>query len=215
MDNRTTIRIQHHILIAIGSAALLAIFYAVVPGDDKKYLWSMATGYSGLILLGITLVLGPLNILKKRHNPISFDLRRDIGIWCALIAIAHVIIGIQVHMGNFLLYFFKAVHGDNAFVLRDDIFGIANYAGLLATMFLVLLLILSNDLSMKLLKPRKWKILQQSSYILFIFTLVHAILFQVIEKRMIAFVIILSLLLFFPIVIQILGITEFNRKQKR
>jgi len=37
----------------------------------------MATAYTSVILLGITLILGTLNILKNENNPVSSDLRRD------------------------------------------------------------------------------------------------------------------------------------------
>ena len=40
--------------------------------------WSMATAYVGLALLGATLALGPLSVLRRRPNPVSTDLRRDV-----------------------------------------------------------------------------------------------------------------------------------------
>ncbi|HEX5112021.1 MAG TPA: hypothetical protein VFV79_04185, partial [Saprospiraceae bacterium] len=141
-------RIKHHVLLAIVTISLLLTIYSSVPGKDAMYLWSMATAYTSVALLGATLILGPLNILRKKNNPVSYDLRRDIGIWCGLTGIAHVIFGIQVHMGNVWLYFFRTVDGIGSFKLRSDLFGTANFIGLLGGLILLMLLVLSNDLSM-------------------------------------------------------------------
>lgn len=172
----------------------------------------MATAYTSIILLGVTLILGPLNVMKNKNNPVSSDLRRDIGIWCGVTGIVHVIVGIQVHMGNIWLYFFKAVEGDESFQFRDDLFGAANYTGLIAGAILLLLLLISNDVSMKVLRPGKWKRLQQFSYLFFILTLVHGIMYQVIEKRMLAFIISFACLMIAPLLVQIKGFLSINRK---
>jgi sulfoxide reductase heme-binding subunit YedZ len=209
---RANARIKHHTVLTVIAALLLWAIYAIVPGDDQKYLWSMATAYTSIILLGVTLILGPLNVLKNKNNPVSSDLRRDIGIWCGLTGIVHVIVGIQVHMGNIWLYFFKAVEGDESFQFRDDLFGAANYTGFIAGAILLVLLLISNDVSMKVLRPGKWKRFQQFSYLFFILTLVHGIMYQVIEKRMLAFIISFACLMIVPLLVQIKGFLSVNRK---
>lgn len=205
MQTRFKKRLTYHGALFVVSGILLMLFYSFVPGDDQKYLWSMSTGYTSLILVGVTLMIGPLNVIQKKNNPVSSDLRRDAGIWSGLIGLAHVIVGIQVHMGNIWLYFFKAVEGDNSFKLRDDLFGAANYTGLLAAVILLTLLLLSNDLSLRILKPTKWKRLQQFSYVFFALTVAHAIMYQAIEKRIPPFVIALVILSLIPTVVQIRG----------
>lgn len=207
-------RLVHHISLSIATALVLLLFYVAVPGDDKKYLWSMATGYTGLILAGVTLMVGPLNVLRGKRNPVSSDLRRDIGIWSGFVGLAHIVIGIQVHMGNIWLYFFKAVEGENAFVLRDDLFGAANYAGLIAGIILLVLLLISNDLSLNALKLSKWKSLQQTSYLFFVLTVAHAIMYQVIEKRIPLFVVILVILSLIPITFQVKGYITILKSRK-
>lgn len=174
----------------------------------------MSTAYTSLLLFGITLAIGPFNILLKKNNPVSSDLRRDFGIWCALVGITHVVIGIQVHMGNFLLYFFKAVEGADAFVLRSDFFGAANYVGLIATIILLVLLILSNDLSLRILKPKRWKSIQQWSYVLFFLVATHGIMFQIIEKRQVPLVLLLIAFILIPFIIQVAGIKRVLKNKK-
>jgi len=117
-------------------------------------------------------------------------------------------------MGNIWLYFFKAVEGDNSFKLRDDLFGAANYTGLLAAAILLILLLLSNDLSLRILKTVKWKRFQQFSYLLFLLTVAHAIMYQIIEKRIPPFVVALVLLSLMPMVVQIRGYVAVSRSNK-
>jgi methionine sulfoxide reductase heme-binding subunit len=213
METRSSKRLKHHLLITALTGTLLFIFYVAVPGNDKKYLWSMATAYASIVLLGITMILGPLNVITNRNNPISSDLRRDFGIWSAVVGLVHVIIGIQVHMGNAWLYFFKAVTGENAFKFRADLFGAANYAGLCAAVLLFLLLLLSNDLSMRILKTSRWKGFQRWSYFLFCLTIAHGILYQVIEKRILAFVITFIIILLIPLIFQLLGFLAYRQNR--
>ncbi|HRI80770.1 MAG TPA: ferric reductase-like transmembrane domain-containing protein [Cyclobacteriaceae bacterium] len=174
----------------------------------------MATGYTSIILLGITLIIGPLNVIKRNHNPVSTDLRRDIGIWCGVIGLVHVVVGIQVHMGNIWLYFVKAVEGNDKYALRSDLFGTANYTGLLAATILLLLLVLSNDLSLRILKPGRWKNLQRWSYAGFILILAHSVIYQVIEKRASWIIFLFAVITIIPITLQSIGLRKsfMNRK---
>ena len=59
--------------------------------------FTVATGYVALGLLGLTLVIGPANLLLRRRNPVSNYLSRDVGTWAAIGSVVHVIVGLQVH----------------------------------------------------------------------------------------------------------------------
>ena len=139
---------------------------------------------TALVLLGATLFLGPANVLLRRPNPVSTDLRRDIGIWSALIGVAHTVVGLQVHfVGRMWLYFIQPLEERGRFPLRLEAFGFANYTGLLATALLVFLLALSNDLSLRRLGRSRWKAFQRLNYALFSLVVLHALLYQTIERR--------------------------------
>ncbi|CAN5611953.1 hypothetical protein BH10BAC4_BH10BAC4_21810 [soil metagenome] len=213
LTSRFKIRTKHHLVLSFATFFMLGTLYVSIPGNDPKYLWSMATGYTSIVLLAITLLVGPLNIYYKNLNPVTTDLRRDVGIWCALTGFAHVIVGIQVHMGNIWLYFFKAVEGENAFKFRDDFFGSSNYVGLVATFILLLLLLLSNDLSLKWLRTKRWKNLQRLSYLLFILVLMHGVMYQIIEKRKPGIIILFAIILLVPVIGQAVGFS-ISRKAK-
>ena len=206
-------RAKHHTILLVIVSALLFTILKSIPGDDLKYLWSMSTGYVGIILLATTLMIGPLNIYLRRLNPVSGDLRRDIGIWCGIAGLAHVVIGIQVHMGNIWLYFFKAVQGEEGFKWRSDLFGFSNYAGLIAGVILIILLVISNDISLQWLKPKRWKSIQRWNYFLFAFVLAHGIMYQIIEKRIPSIIIVFSVIMLIPVVVQSIGFS-ITRKSK-
>jgi len=214
MTPRFKSRIKNHSIAGAVSVLLLLCFHSFIPGDDQKYLWSMATGYTSIILLGVTLTIGPLNVIKRKNNPVSTDLRRDIGIWCGVIGITHMIVGIQVHMGNIWLYFVKTVEGNDKYVLRSDLFGAANYTGLLAAIFLLLLLFLSNDLSLRILRTSRWKNLQRWSYAAFILILAHSVMYEIIEKRSLGIVSVFAVIMIIPLIFQLIGFRRFSTTTK-
>ena len=127
LDFRSSRRLYHHIVLCLVSTLLLVGLYYAVESPDVKYRWSMGTAYTSILLLGATLLTGPLNVLRRQRNPDSTDLRRDIGIWSGLVGLAHEAISWQVHMGNMLLYFFEEDKLTKALSLRADLFGFANY----------------------------------------------------------------------------------------
>lgn len=184
-------RVFQHLVLALTSALGVALIYHVVLTRESAtqwlgpmFPWSMATGYVGLALCGLTLLLGPLNLLRRRPNPISSYLRRDMGIWGGAISIVHVAFGLQVHAANILENFFTGITDGARFGFRVDLWGIANYLGLASTTIIVLLLALSNDISIRRLRWERWKALQHWNYVLFGLIVVHGMLYQWIEKRL-------------------------------
>jgi methionine sulfoxide reductase heme-binding subunit len=120
-------RSKRHFVLAAAAAVIVALAYAVTPPPDIRHRLSMSTAYAGLIFLAASLWLGPWNVLRQRPNPISFDLRRDVGIWTGIIAILHTAIGLTVHLrGRMWMYFFKTIHPVK---LQNTLFGFANFTG--------------------------------------------------------------------------------------
>ena len=203
---------RHHLpLLCICVIAAFAV-YRVLPAGGALFRMSMATAYVALGLLVATLAIGALNILRGRRNPVSIDLRRDIGIWCALVTLAHVAIGLQVHMAGMLLYFFHAPGGGRT-TLRLDLFGLANHAGLIAALLITLLLALSNDLSLRRLGVRRWKFWQRSNYAAAGLILLHGIAYMYIEKRILSFVLLFAAMAGTALAIQFMGLRRRARVQ--
>lgn len=203
--------IRHHVPLVIASAALTAAFYALLRINGPMWRLSMATAYAGLALVSATLLIGPINVLRNRPNSISADLRRDIGIWGGVVSIVHVIVGLQVHMGSMVLYFLREVGPDKRLALRIDAFGLANYTGLVATLLIALLLALSNDWSLRRLGGEKWKSLQRWNYGVFAFTVLHGVLYQLIEKRALPYPVVFGAMAVLAIAIQLAG---FRRRRE-
>lgn len=169
--------------VAVGGWAIHAAADPAVPGLGL----SLATGYLGLALTGVTLVLGPLNVLRGRPNPVSTQVRRDVGIWAALVSGVHVVVGLQRHFGGDLVEYFFASAG--RLPVRLDLFGLANWVGLAATVVLAGLLALSNDVVLRRLAPRRWKRLQRWNYTVLPATLAHAAAYQALEDRTLPWVV--------------------------
>jgi methionine sulfoxide reductase heme-binding subunit len=174
-------RFRRHLVLAFATAAIVGFAYAATPSPDVRHRLSMATAYAGLIFLAVSLGLGPWNVLCRKPNPISFDLRRDVGIWTGSLAIVHTAVGLTVHLrGRMWMYFFKRLH---PFKLQNTEFGFANYAGLGAALLFLLLLAISNDFALRTLGTHRWKSLQRWSYAALALTAAHAIAYQLVEKR--------------------------------
>jgi len=145
LRNRLQRRLLHHILIGAGSVGLIILFMHLFPKRDFISQVSIATAYAALFLTAATLLLGPFKVLRRKPNPISTDLRRDLGIWAGISALLHTAVGLNVHLrGKMWLYFVDTHHHP-----RRDAFGFGNYTGVLAALVFALLLALSNDVSFR------------------------------------------------------------------
>ena len=206
-------RFGRNIVLAAVAAAIVCSTYAATPPPDIRHRLSMATAYAGLIFLAVSLWLGPWNVLRRRPTPISFDLRRDIGIWTGFLAIVHTAIGLTVHLrGRMWMYFFKGLHPLKP---QNTEFGFANYAGLGAALLFVMLLAISNDLSLRTLKTHRWKSLQRWTYAAFILTGAHGIAYQLIEKRRLPWVLVFAGVMVAVAAGQILGFVQTQRRMSR
>lgn len=181
--------LAHHSILLMLSGGFLLLLYRALPQRDAIWKLSLVTAYAALILLTITLVLGPWHIFHNRRNPVSSDLRRDIGIWAGILGIAHTVIGLDVHLrGRPWLYFVYARTEAHWFPLRHDLFGFANDTGLVGTLLLLMLFATSNDISLRRLGTPRWKKLQRWNYALFFLVALHGAAYQTIETQKMPFV---------------------------
>lgn len=209
-NNYWTRRAVRHAVLGIFAGAIIWLAYAATPPPDVRHRMSMGTAYAGLAFLAVSLSLGPWNVLRRRPNPISFDLRRDVAIWTGVLALLHTAVGLTVHLrGRMWMYFFKQLH---PLKLQNTQFGLANYLGLSAALLFLMLVVISNDLSLRTLRTSTWKSLQRWAYAAAILTVFHGILFQLIEKRHTPWVFIFALLTLAAIGMQAAGFLKMKRK---
>ena len=188
-------RVRNHVALGAASVVAVAAVFAAIDSTDQIFRASMATAYVALVLFAITLSFGPVAALKGRRYPVSTDIRRDFGIWSGIVAIAHVIIGLQVHLrGKMWEYFVQPVKG--VLLPRVDPFGAANYTGLVAALIFVALLVTSNDASLRRLGTGRWRSLHDLTAWAAILTLLHGAIYQLVEKRWWGLVLVLLTLSF-------------------
>ena len=192
--------------------AAVTLLYVTRPYKDVVTRTSFATAYPALALLAVTLVLGPWRRIRKTRNPVSDDLRRDVGIWAGVLGVVHSVVGQCVHLrGRPWLYYIYAAHPHHAFPLRHDLFGFANYTGVLGTLLLLALFATSNDYSLRAMGARSWKRLQRWNYGVFLLVALHAFGYQGIEKQKLHFVIVVSTCVALTIALQLIGFQSARR----
>jgi sulfoxide reductase heme-binding subunit YedZ len=167
----------HHLPLALSSALVLVALVGVWPGHGGAFAvgrLASPTGDVALVLLAVTLLIGPANLVLGRRNPVNSYLRRDVGTWTAIWSLIHVVVSFQGHGGGafgFVDYF--VVDGTPL----TTSFGWGNWTGLAATVIVVLLLVLSTDRCLRELKAQVWKDLQRLNYTLFVLVVVHALFY--------------------------------------
>jgi sulfoxide reductase heme-binding subunit YedZ len=205
-------RIARHVALFLASLAIGAVFYRLLGTGDRILWLSMSSAYGSLLLLALTLAVGPWNKLRGRPNPVSGYLRRDIGIWAGILGIVHVIAGLQVHMhGKMWAYFLP--EKAQAIPLRIDPFGLTNWAGAIATLILVILLVLSNDASLRALGRDRWKSLQRWNYAVAILVIAHGAVYQILERRPAGYVAACVVIVLAALAMQLAGVRKVRNQR--
>jgi sulfoxide reductase heme-binding subunit YedZ len=170
--------------LGIAAVALAVYLVAVNASHSTQTMFrlSMATGYASVALIAWAMLIGPWRVWRGRTAPVSTDLRRDVGIWGAVFGVAHVVAGLQVHMAGAIWKYFIFPEGDHPVPLRYDLFGFANWTGLAATLVLLMLLAISNDVSLRALGSRRWKSWQRWTYWAAALVVAHGLAYLWIEE---------------------------------
>jgi methionine sulfoxide reductase heme-binding subunit len=199
---RSYSRMLRQVVLACVFVVSSAVFAQFFPKRDSISRVSIGTAYAALLLAGLALMIGPWNLLRSRPNPVSFNLRRDVGIWAGIAAIFHTAVGLNVHLrGQPWLYFV-----DEHYHLRTGMFGFGNEIGLVAALLFLMLLAISNDFSLRRLGTVKWKSLQRWTYVAAVLTAAHAVAYQNVEKRTLPFRILLYAVCAGILALQIAGV---------
>ena len=248
-------RLKRHLLLAIVAVALIStVFYAVgfsperwidVPNlkaEDGFWRLSLATAYTALCFLASALVIGPWRVLRNLPNPISTDLRRDIGIWAGIVALTHLTVGSLVHSRIpslasipqvwqgllwpmevatrvkiwplFLSHWPDPAHLWHFIHPRLDRIGFAVYLGLTQASLILLLLITSNNLSLRTLGSKRWKNLHRFIYVIWISIGLHAFTFQTLENRAIPIRLVFGSIYLTVVIAQIAGFLKLRRNAR-
>jgi sulfoxide reductase heme-binding subunit YedZ len=201
--------LKHHLPLFVFSLISVAALYSTRPYKDVVSRASFATAYPALALLSATLLVGPWRLLRMRGNPVSNDLRRDLGIWAGIVGVLHSAVGQCVHLrGRPWLYYVYGPKEHHSFPLRYDLFGLANYTGAVSALVLIALLAMSNDYSLRALGTTRWKQLQRWNYGVFALAAVHSFAYQGIEKQHLPFVTTVAICIAVTLILQVAGIVR-------
>ena len=200
--------LRHHLPLLVLSVVSVAALYFTRPYPDVISRASFATAYPALALLAATLLVGPWNVLRRAANPVSSDLRRDLGIWAGFLGIVHAAVGQFVHLRGRPWLYYVYGPGEHHHGMRHDLFGLANYTGAFGVLLLAALFATSNDLSLKRFGTRKWKQLQRWNYAVFALVAMHAIAFQMVEKQKQPWVITVAICIAAALIMQVAGVTR-------
>ena len=192
----------------------LLIGFLVPEGKQVGFL-IIALGYLSLLLIGITMIIGPLNLMRSRRNPVNIDLRRDVGIWAAIAGCWHVLLVFRgtVLNGQILQYFLQA--DCCGYRLQLDVYGFSNDFGLFATLLLLLLLALSNAVSLRILKGKWWKRMQRLTYPLALLAVAHTLGYQYLNVRGQFLFVMVLILIILVLTCQACGIVLTVSRQRR
>lgn len=173
--------VTHHLPIGLVSIAATYLLYVTRPYPDVISRLGFASAYPALILVAVTLIIGPWRLLRRLPIQSSMDLRRDFGIWAGLFSVFHAVVGNFVHLRGrpWLYYIYENWQETHIQPFRYDKFGIANHTGLIAALILLALLATSNDAALRKLGTPGWKSLQRWIYVCFVLTAVHTFVYLV------------------------------------
>ncbi|TKI57110.1 hypothetical protein E8L90_17470 [Brevibacillus antibioticus] len=178
-------------LILLGVSWMWADFSSFPPLET----WSMILGYLSFILIGCTLLIGPLQSwLPARWMAINLSIRRDIGIWAGLTGLLHVILVLVLFESEPRLMILQENRSEKTdgwlglfFFASSDLTmwpspnwtlaGVANYLGLLAFFILLALWLTSSARAEKWLGGSSWKRLHLANPWLFVIVLFHGLIY--------------------------------------
>jgi sulfoxide reductase heme-binding subunit YedZ len=174
--------------------------------DNRRF--TVGTGYVATGLLGLTLLIGPVNLMLGRRNPISSYLTRDVGTWAIIGSVVHVIFALELHAritDPLPMFFLDGSPLTNSF-------GWGNWTGLAALVIAVGLLAISSDFALKKLKARTWKNLQRLNYALFALVIAHAFFYGALLRTDSPYTLLLLLSVIAAFVGQSVGVWLWRRR---
>lgn len=200
------------IALLMTACVLAYLFYLLESDKPFAQATSIATAYVSMLYFAVVLSIGPLNLIRSRRNPVSSFLRRDIGIFAALLAVVHTVAGLQVHLGGQFVNYFIFPSGESHIIpIRYDPFGLTNYVGLICTLIMIGLLCLSNNRSLRAMGASSWKKWQRLAYVLVLAIPAHGLVYQLLEKRIGAYTMLMLAISVAVVAVQISGFLRFRR----
>ena len=168
---------RHGVMISV-SAALVWLFWTTRPQwDPEMRLWK-AVGDGALLLLLVTVALGPLARLARPARRV-LPWRRETGIWFGLLATLHAVLILNgwARWSLERLFGFEFVPQLGRTARMEPGFGLANLVGLFALVWTIALVATSTDRAVRWLGPSSWKWLHNATRTIFWLVTAHVAYF--------------------------------------
>ncbi len=180
-----TALIRRHLIVGLIGAALIYLFWLSRPQWSADMRFWRAVGDGSLILLYVTLMLGPVAGFIPRAR-IFLSYRREFGIWFGIFAITHTIIILDgwVQWDFFQFMGYQFIPAIDRTVRMESGFGMANILGLLAVLIALPLMATSTDWAVRTLGASAWKFLHYGVYTIFYAVALHTAYFLYIHYTM-------------------------------
>ena len=145
---------------------------------SEMHRWNRAFGDMSLVLVALSMAIGPLARLAAVFRP-AIPWRRELGVYGVLLAIIHTVIILAgwVRWDWMRLFGYEFNPQTGVYVMFQHGFGLANVIGILALLYGVVLALASNNWSQRVLSGPVWKHLQQSAYVLWMLIVIHTAYF--------------------------------------
>ena len=161
----------------LSAALTLPFWYGRLDWDAEMRLWR-AIGDSSFMLLLLLLSLGPLS--RYSRSLVRFlPWRRELGIWFAILAIAHTLLVLDgwVRWDWMRFFGYEFVEQLDRYARMEPGFGLSNLVGIIATLIAVPLMITSANWAVKRLGGSSWKWLHYGAYTVFYLVVLHSLYF--------------------------------------
>ena len=159
----------------------------------------------------MALSVGPAKVSRGEQPALNILTRRDLGIWVGISGLLHFVLGNVESMNGIYVGAVTAADLPFGAGARMTMFNWGAITGTLLALLLVVLLALSNNASLRRLGPQRWKRWQRLSYLGFVLTIVHGLLFQLLERRSWAWILLLLVMAAGVLVFQLKGRRDYPR----
>jgi sulfoxide reductase heme-binding subunit YedZ len=184
-------RVKNHLTLFVLSGISLGMAAISGPSAGAADRLSIVSAYICLVLLGVALLIGPLNVLQKGRLVSNSYVRRDTGIWAALNGLLHFYLANVLSMNyEYLALFVDSAALPPSAAIRNSLYSLGTILGFFIAVLFIVLLLLSSDWMLRKLGLKWWKRIQRLSYLGFALTCLHAFAFQVLETRALLWVVV-------------------------
>jgi DMSO/TMAO reductase YedYZ heme-binding membrane subunit len=148
----------------------MAVFWLVhqARGTNPEHISNVVLADTSFVLLCLVLILGPAARFFPRMRKLV-PWGRELGIGMFVTASLHVVLLLDGYLEPLTLFSFEnlrdAFFGPYGYIAADDLWTAANWVGLFALGYALILAATSNDSSQRLL-GRGWKFTQRQTYTL-------------------------------------------------